>query len=45
MMVVDHYEDKVSHVDLGNGYFEEKTERAPVYKEESQYMIRNIITR
>ena len=34
-MVVDHYEDKVSHVDLGNGYFEEKTERAPVYKEET----------
>lgn len=24
-MVIDHYEDKVSHVDLGNGYFEEKT--------------------
>lgn len=34
-MVIDHYEDKVSHVDLGNGYFEEKTERAPVYKEET----------
>lgn len=34
-MVVDHYEDKVSHVDLGNGYFEEKTKRVPVYKDET----------
>lgn len=34
-MVIDHYENKVSHVNLGNGYFEEKTERAPVYKEET----------
>ena len=34
-MVIDHYEDKVSHVDLGNGYFEEKTKRVPVYKEET----------
>lgn len=34
-MVVDHYENKVSHVDLGNGYFEEKTERVPIYKDET----------
>ena len=33
--VIDHYEDEVSHVDLGNGYFEEKTKSVPVYKDET----------
>ena len=33
--VIDHYEEKSSYVDLGNGYFEEQTESVPVYTEET----------
>ena len=33
--VIDHYKNKVSHVDMGNGYFEEKTKSVPVYKDET----------
>lgn len=33
--VLDHYETKNSYKNLGNGYFEQKTDRVPVYKTET----------
>ena len=33
--VIDHYEERSSYTDLGNGYFEENTESVPVYTTET----------